>query len=200
MGYKKPLQSRAIITENRLLEALVNLLKVKPLSGLTIEEIADTASLTKGAFLKRFGSKKQALFLLWDRYIDDSVALKNRLKANLVNYRTAVDACAYISSEIENMQAANFSINRAMYEEYSEDLNIHPGTQRIFLECVDLVQDVRKRFAYEDTPRDERDFAAAQLLISLNFHFVLKAMPGLPVDAKKRHRLIGRLVVEALKH
>lgn len=200
MGYKRPLQPRAILTENRLLDALIKLLKVKPLSGLTIEEVAHTANLTKGAFLKRFGSKKQALFLLWDRYIDDSVALKNHLAANLVNYKTAVDACAYISSEIEKMQTANFSINRAMYEEYAEELMIHSGTQRIFLECVDLMQSVRRRFAYEDTPRGERDFAAAQLLISLNYHYVLKAMPGLPADAQNRHRLIGRLVVEALKH
>ena len=200
MSYKKPLQPRAVVSEERLLEAMVELLNGKPLARITIEEIAQQAHLTKGAFLKRFGSKKQALLVLWERYIAESVVLKERLVAKASSFKTAVEACTFISQEIEAMQSRNFSINRAMHEEYSEDLLIHPGTQKIFMECVDLVQRVRQRFTMEATPKDERDFAAAQLLISLNYYSVLKAMPGLPADAVKRHHLIGRLVVETLKH
>ena len=57
--YKKPLQPRAIATEKRFLDALNDLLKEKSLGQLSIDEIADHAQLTRGAFLKRFVQKSK---------------------------------------------------------------------------------------------------------------------------------------------
>ena len=60
MTYKKPLQSRAILTEQRFLDALHELLQEKSLGQLTVDDIAEKAQLTRGAFLKRFGTKNAA--------------------------------------------------------------------------------------------------------------------------------------------
>ncbi|MGV0960246.1 MAG: TetR/AcrR family transcriptional regulator [Limnohabitans sp.] len=197
--YKKPLQARSIASEERFLDVLDLLLKEKSFGQLTIDEIAEHAFLTRGAFLKRFGSKKQALFVLWARYCERSIALKNRLIDNLGNYASALDACTDISKEIEAIQIIDFSANRAMHEDFHETLQVNAVTKRIFLEGVDLVHRVRQRFMHAGANRDGRDYAAAQLFISLNFNYVLNAMPGLPADPDQRHRLIGRLVVEAMK-
>ena len=72
--YKKPKQTRAVITEQKFLDALSSLLSEKSLNKLTIEEIAERANLHRGAFLKRFGSKRQALFVLFERYCFDASA------------------------------------------------------------------------------------------------------------------------------
>lgn len=197
--YKKPLQPRAIASEERFLDALDHLLKEKSLGQLTIDEIAEKAFLTRGAFLRRFGTKKQALFVLWDRYCDGCIAVKERLANNLDLYANALDACADISREIAALHTLGFSANRAMHEDFLEELMINPATKNIFMAGVDLLHRVRTRFLHEDSPRDSRDFAATQVIITLNYNYVLQAAPGLPADPVQRHRLIARLVVEALK-
>lgn len=197
--YKKPLQARSIASEERFLDVLDILLKEKSYGQLTIDEIAERAFLTRGAFLKRFGSKKQALFVLWARYGERSMVVKNRLVENLSGYATALDACTDISREIEALQINDFSANRAMHEDFQEDLQINDVTKQIFLNCVDLLHRVRQRFIDDNATKDAKDFAAAQLVISLNYNYVLGAMPGLPADPERRHPLIGRLVVEAMK-
>lgn len=197
--YKKPLQSRAITTETRFLDALNDLLKEKSLGQLTVDQIAEHTHLTRGAFFKRFGSKKQALFFLWERYSERSKALKEQLANKLALYPCALDACIGISQEIEAFQRVNFSANRAMHEDFQEELKINPITKKIFLEGVDLMHQVRQRFMDENSPKDERDFAAAQLIISLNYNYVLKALPGLPENPQRRHHLIGRLAIEAMR-
>jgi hypothetical protein len=42
-------------------------------------------------------------------------------------------------------------------------------------------------------------YAAAQLLVSLNFHYVMRAMPALPLDDYQRHTLNAALIALALK-
>lgn len=197
--YKKPVQPRARTSEDRFLGAMDKLLKEKPLGQLTIDEIAELAHLTRGAFLRRFGSKKQALFVLWDRYCDRCIAVQERLLGNLGIYASALDACADISHEIEGLHIYGFSANRAMNEDFLEELSIHESTKKIFLAGVDLIHRVRTRFLHEGSALDGRDFAATQVIITLNYNYVLKAAPGLPAEPAKRHRLIARLVVEAMK-
>lgn len=197
--YKKPVQPRARASEDRFLDALDELLKEKSLGQLTIDEVAERAHLTRGAFLRRFGSKKQALFVLWDRYCDRCIAVQERLVGNLGTYASALDACAAISREIEGLHTYGFSANRAMNEEFMEELSIHASTKKIFLAGVDLIHRVRTRFLHEGAPLDGRDFAATQVIITLNYNYVLKAAPGLPEKPAQRHRLIARLVVEAMR-
>ncbi len=197
--YSKPLQSRAIATENKLLDALDTLLRDRSLGQLTIDAIAEHSHLTRGAFLKRFGSKKQALFVLWARYCDKCIAVETQLANSLDRYPTALEACADISREIEILHTEGFSANRAMNEDFLEDLMIDPATKKIFLAGVDLMHRVRTRFLRGGPTQDSRDFASAQVIITLNYNYVLRAAPGLPSDQVMRHRLIARLVVEAMK-
>lgn len=197
--YKKPLQARAMETEKRFLDALNILLKKRSLAQLSIDEIADSAGLARGAFLKRFGSKKQALLILWERYCDRALAESAKIRLELPTYENAMDACAYISRQIEMIQTVDFSANRAMHEDFQEQLIIHPQTKRIFLDCVDVMRLVQRQFLDEKSFSDLGAFAAAQLVVTINYNYVLKAMPGLTADPHHRHKLIGEVVAMTLK-
>ena len=197
--YTRPLQARAIDTERRFLDALNMLLENKCLSQISIDEIAETAGLERGAFLKRFGSKKQALFILWERYIERAFATAEMLKAELPTFTNAMEACAYISKHIETIQTTDFSVNRAMHEDFLEKLNVNSETKKIFMACVNLMRLVQGQFLEAKSFSDQGAFAAAQLIITLNYNYVLRAMPGFIVNDNDRHRLIGEIVAMSLK-
>jgi AcrR family transcriptional regulator len=197
--YKKPLQPRAIATENRFLDALNELLKDKSLGQLSIDEIAQHAQLTRGAFLKRFGSKKQALFVLWAFYCTRASEEMVTIANGLQDFACIEDACMHMSRRLEHIQTHAFSVNRAMHEDFQENLRIDPQTKKIFLDCVGLMRQVQKRFNLAHSASDAGAFAAAQLLITINYNYVLKAMPALPIDPQARHKLIGDVVALALK-
>ena len=197
--YKIPLQARAIETETRFLDALNILLKNKCLTQLSIDEIAETAGLERGAFLKRFGSKKQALLILWGRYSLRAFATAERCKRELPTFTNAIEACAYISKQIEKTQTSDFSVNRAMHEDFLEKLNVNSETKKIFMSCVNVMRLVQRRFLEAKSFSDQGAFAAAQLIITINYNYVLRAMPGLTVDDDDRHRLIGEIIAMSLK-
>lgn len=197
--YQKPIQPRAIATEQRFLEALHHLLTQKSFGQLSIDEIAEHAGLTHSAFLKRFGSKKQALLVLYEKYCDKASAVMSEIVRNMASYARVEDACREMSIQLERIQMEDFPANRAMHEDFLEKLQVDPRTKKIFLECVDLMRHAQKTLMKEDTVSDVGAFAAAQLLITINYNYVLKAMPALPVAAELRHRLIGKIVVQALK-
>jgi len=196
--YKKPLQQRAKDTEKRFLDAMNSLLKSKSLTKLSIEEIAETAGLDRGAFLKRFGSKKQALLMLWERYSITALATAEMCKRELPTFTNAMEACAYISKHIERIQTTDFSANRAMHEDFLEKLIVNPETKKIFMACVNLMRQVQRQFLDAESFTDQGAFAAAQLIITINYNYILKAMPGLPAN-DDRHRLIGEIVAMSLK-
>jgi AcrR family transcriptional regulator len=197
--YKKPLQSRAIVTEQRFLDGLHELLEEKSLGQITVEEIADKAQLTRGAFLKRFGSKKQALLILYDRYCDKVYAGMAEITLNLPQHTHAADVCYSMSKQAEALQMLDFPANRAMHEVFQEQLTIDRRTKEIFMACVDLMRKIQALFLPQTGASDTGAFAAAQLLFTLDYNFVLKSMPGFPRDPEVRHRLIGRLVAHTLE-
>ena len=197
--YKKPLQPRAIATEKRFLDALNDLLKEKSLGQLSIDEIADHAQLTRGAFLKRFGSKKQALFVLWASYCNLASEQMVSIAACMPKFACIEDACMHMSKTLEHIQTLEFSVNRAMHEDFQENLRIDPQTKKIFLDCVDLMRQAQKQFNLAGAASDAGAFAAAQLLVTINYNYVLKAMPALPANSQARHKLIGDVVALALR-
>ncbi|MFM7025125.1 MAG: TetR/AcrR family transcriptional regulator [Limnohabitans sp.] len=197
--YQKPIQHRAIATEHRFLDALNHLLKEKSFGQLSIDEIAGHAGLTHSAFLKRFGTKKQALLVLYEKYCDKASAEMSEIRRNLSKYVHVEDVCREMSIQLERIQLQDFPANRAMHEDFLEKLEVDPRTKKIFLECVDLMRCVQQAFLKGTSASDTGAFAAAQLLITINYNYVLKAMPALPVGADERHRLIGKVVAEALK-
>ena len=197
--YQKPIQPRAIATEQRFLDALHQLLTQKSFGQLSIDEIAEHAGLTHSAFLKRFGTKKQALLVLYEKYCDKASAVMAEIARNVATYAHIEDVCQEMSVQLERIQLLDFPANRAMHEDFLEKLEVDPRTKKIFLECVGLMRCVQQAFMRESTASDVGTFAAAQLLITINYNYVLKAMPALPLNAQLRHRLIGKIVAEALK-
>jgi hypothetical protein len=65
--------------------------------------------------------------------------------------------------------------------------------------CVNLMRLVQGQFLEAKSFSDQGAFAAAQLIITINYNYVLRAMPGLTVDHDDRHRLIGEIVAMSLK-
>lgn len=198
--YVKPRQARAIQTEQKFLVALNELLQHKCLSALTIDEIAAHARLTRSAFLKRFGTKKQALLLLYEDYCTRVLASMAEIRQNLSTFADVMAVCYEISSQAEKLQVADFSANRAMHELFMEELTVAPQTKMLFIECVALMKNIqREKMAAGMQGTDVGAFSAAQLIFTINYNHVLKAMPGLPRDFHTRHTLIARMVSEALK-
>ena len=196
--YKKPLQARAIATEQRFLDALHDLLQDKSLGQLTIDEIAERAHLTRSAFLKRFGSKKQALLVLYERYCEKVFAVMAQIEQNLPQYACAQEACSQVSMHAERLQMADFPANRAMHEVFQEELAVDPRTKALFMQGVALMRKIQNQWLQGTSASDSGAFAAAQLLLTIDYNYVLKAMPGLPADLQMRHRLIGNITYQAL--
>lgn len=197
--YSPPRQSRAVQTEQRFLQVFEELLLEKSFNRTTIQEIAERASLDKGAFLKRFGTKKQALLLLFEAYCQRVYVMLADLKTELPAFSNPQDFCLEVSARYEEVLQKNLASNRAMNELYMEDLKVDPLTKGIFMAGVDLFVSAQAHFSDIRHGTKAGAFAAAQLVLTINYNYALKAMPALPEDANKRQFLIARSMVEALK-
>lgn len=197
--YNPPKQQRAIDTERRFLEAMDALLTSSSYSKISIEMIASHANLHKGAFLNRFGSKKQALVVLFGQYceecychIDDMIRSVPKTGSNIESIG------ADISATFEQLLVKHFSANRGMYECFGEDLKVHPLTKGIFKRTVVMMKVIQSHYGITQRRASAQAFAATQILVTVNFNFVMNAMPGLPASQVKRHQLIGKLIAETL--
>lgn len=199
VSYSTPQQARAKTTEQKFLDTLNELLQHKSLGLLTVDEIAEKAGLTRSAFLKRFGSKKQALLVLYGRYCDKVVAAMTAVSNEMQSFANAFEACYRISTDAERLQTADFSANRAMHELFMEELDAHPQTKALFMHCCHLMRQIQQVHLPQGTGTDVGAYAAAQLIFTINYNHVLKAMPGLPRDWATRHRMIATIVSDALE-
>lgn len=198
--YKKPLQPRAVNTEQKFLNALNELLRDKSFGQLTVEAIADHAELTRSAFLKRFGSKKQALLILWQQYCDLCIIASRNFIQNLQSNTSSLEeVCTQISKSLEQLQIKHFSANRAINEHFLEDLKVAEPTKIAFLESVEMMRCVQKKYLSGTAATDAGAFAAAQISLTINYNYALRAMPALPKDPNIRHRLIGQLIAKSLE-
>lgn len=198
MTFRPPSQPRAQLSTERFLDALKGLLEEKCYSDISIEDIAGRAKQTKSAFLKRFGTKEQSLYVLFSVYADEVSASMARLVRGLDD-KTPLDELLFgMSFHFEHMLKKHFSANRAMNENFNRTLEHHPITERIFGECVEMMRVMQRRYLHEGYS-DTGAKAAAQLLVSLNFHYLLNIMPALPADQTERHRLIVDILILTLK-
>lgn len=198
--YKTPLQKRALTTEQRFLDAMVALLEQKSLGLLTIDDIAAKAGLTRSAFLKRFGAKNQALLVLYGRYCDKVLMAMAEVAKDMHSFENAIEACCRVSMDAEQLQAEDFAANRGMHELFMEKLQVHPLTQALFKQCCELMKHIQRVHLPPGTGTDAGAYAAAQLIFTINYNHVLKAMPGLPRDPQTRHQMIAKLVKQALEY
>jgi AcrR family transcriptional regulator len=199
MKYLKPIQKRAESTEKKFLDAMDLCLRNGSYNQTTVEEIAARAGLHRGAFLKRFGSKKNALLALYDRYCDDVMNDLAKAKKWIATSDCLVSLCAHLSSQLEVLQRRHFGSNRAMHEYFLDNLETDAQTQRIFLETVELMRLVQRHWLSDYSYSDVGAFSATQLLVTINYNFVLQAMPALPRDDGNRHQLIAECMACAMK-
>lgn len=196
--YNAPKQPRAKESESKFLNALDQILRHQSFNKTSIQEIADQAGLHKGAFLKRFGTKRAALIELFERYCvkaSQAIALGHKRMAQHILLH---DLCFELSHTLESLQRKHFSANRAMHEFFMEELEVAPQTKRIFRELVGLMQAIQQHYLADQHCTAAGAYAAAQLMVTLNYNYVLQAMPGLPQDETHRHQLIAQLIIRSL--
>ena len=195
--YSEPKQDRSKATEEAFLSALDMLLVQTSFKNLSIEDIAREAGISKGAFLRRFGSKRQALYVLYDRYCEKTVVVMDRIVSELPLKEQATESLFDMSKSLERLIKEDYSCNRAMREDFQENLEVHPSTRRIFLYCVEMMHRTQKRFL--GVTNETGAYSAAQILITNTFEYVFNAMPGLPRDYEQRHKLMAEILLVALQ-
>lgn len=199
MPYSAPTQSRSRTTELKFLAALDDLLRENGYSNTTIHDLAGKAGLTKAAFLKRFGSKEQAVIVLFSKYCDQVSGLMRSLLNQLTDFPTLHFTLREISQQFEAVLQIHMSSNRAMHEHFQQHLEVHDLTKEIFKQCVELMKAVQAQFLEEESYTDAGAWYATQLLVTIDYNYLLRAMPALPEDHSKRHNLVAELLELALK-
>jgi AcrR family transcriptional regulator len=197
--YSTPKQQRGFLTEQRFLDALDKCLHSKSFSDTSVEEIASTAGLHRGAFLKRFGSKKGALKILYSRYCSQAHDEIRRIRDSKSEWSSALMVCKEASVGLERIQKQSFACNRAMQELFIESLTTDEQTKDIFLAAVLLLREIQEGFFPENSHSESGALAATQLMVTVNYNFLLNAMPALPREADQRHSLIAECMVLALR-
>lgn len=199
MPYTIPTQTRSRNTERRFLAALDELLRINGYSNTTIDEVADRAGLTRAAFLKRFGSKEQAVIVLFSKYCDQVTGLMRSLNNQLADFPTLHFTLREMSQQFEAVLQMHMSSNRAMHEHFQQRLEVHDLTKQIFKQCVGLMKAVQGRFLDEGTYTEAGAWYATQFLVTIDYNYLLRAMPALPEDHDARHNLIADVLEMALK-
>lgn len=199
MKYTPPTQPRAIDTERKFLSALNDLLGIHGYTNTTIDDVADLAGLTKAAFLKRFGSKEQAVIVLFSKYCDQVSDLMQSLHSQLSEYQNLHFTLCEMSKQFEAVLQRHISSNRAMHEHFQQRLEVHDLTKQIFKQCVGLMKDVQVRFLEEGSYTDSGAWYASQLLVTIDYNYLLRAMPAMPEDHDARHNLVADILKVALK-
>lgn len=197
-AYQAPKQQRAIESETRFLNAFDEILKQRSYNNTTILDIANRAGLHKGAFLKRFGTKRGALVELFERYCIAASSAIAQGHARIDQHSLLHELCFELSQTQEKLQLIHFSANRAMHEFFMEELEVEPQTKRIFKQLAGLMQSIQNHYLPDQNCTAEGAYAAAQLMVTLNYNYVLQAMPAFPSNHKQRHDLIANLVIRAL--
>lgn len=197
--YRSPTQSRAKKTEDAFLSAFRQLLRDQGFAKTSIDDVAMLSGQTRSAFLSRFGTKKAALFVLFDEYCAEVSELMSEISLQIQNLPNAM-ACAYqMSTRFEVKLIEHFASNRAMHELYLEDLRTDERTQRIFRQLVDLMRKTQENHLPKGTYTETGAYSAAQLLVTINYNYVLKAMPAFAREREIRHVMIAEAIAVALR-
>lgn len=199
MTFTPPKQDRSRQSTDAFLDALEACLNTTGMTRTTIEQVAERAQLGRAAFLRRFGSKREAVLVLYDRYADQCVAELDRMCTAVCNYSSAEAFLTSLYDATEQMQLAHFGLNLAMTQDFADELETAAGTKRVFYAFLAIMEQVQDRFLPPEAKSAEGRFAASQLIITLSLNYTLRAMPGLPRDAGRRHALMGQIAWLALR-
>jgi|GEM_PF-1615576 len=196
-NYTPPATPEEAEDEARFLAVLEALLKSTAFNALTVPDIAKAAGSDKTTFIRRFGSKRNALDILFERFCDE---VRTELAAihSMSDTHSLQKLCFEMSSRYARLVKAHFSANRAMYELFLEKLDTTDKTKEIFLSTIELLEAVRAKKQPEKGSA-AGSYAAAQMLVNTNYNYAMAAMPGLPADDEVRHTLISDFMIRALQ-
>lgn len=198
MTYSKPIQDRAKKTAELFLQALGQQLLIKGYANTTIDEVVAQCGLTRAAFIKRFGSKETAVLVLFEAYCDEATERMTTIQESLETEPSLHSVLYTVSSTFEDLLTKYLAVNRAMHEHFLQNLKVHALTKRIFIQCVEMMEQIQSQYLKGVACSSQGTWAAAQLLVTTDYNYALKAMPGLPVDKKQRHELIADVLEVAL--
>ena len=133
MTFTPPKQDRSRLSTDAFLDALEACLNTTGMTRTTIEQVADRAQLGRAAFLRRFGSKREAVLVLYDRYANQCVTELDRMRATVDNCAAAEDFLTSLYAATEQMELAHFGLNLAMHQDFADELETAAGTKRVFL-------------------------------------------------------------------
>jgi AcrR family transcriptional regulator len=199
MSYKPPIQHRAKVTEEKFLSAFDELMRENGFEQTTVDEIAQRAGLTRASLLARFGSKEQALLILYSRYCDRATKTMYKFMDELPLETDMLMVLENMSKQLLVLVVRDLSSNRAMHEHFLKNLETHDLTKGIFRTCVQMMTAVQNRFLEPGSFTANGAWSAAQLLVTIEFNSALQGMPGLPQDTNARHRLVAEILALALQ-
>lgn len=87
----------------------------------------------------------------------------------------------------------------ALREHFQKRLEVHDLTKKIFKQAVELMKAIQAQFLEEESYTDAGAWYAAQLLVTIDYNYLLRAMPAFPKDRDARHSLLADLLEVALK-
>jgi AcrR family transcriptional regulator len=194
-------QARSLDTERRFLISLNELLADQSFTSTSIQQIADHAGLQKAAFTKRFGTKRDALFALFDVYCDAINLLIHELKDSHEKGETQIEEILFnLSIKFSETLNSHIASNRAMHELFLEDFETNERTKAIFKNATDLLSSIfQSTSKYNNDIYKYKVFNTTQLLVTLTYQYGIGAMPAFPDDPEERHRLIARLLITTMQ-
>lgn len=195
--YSPPQQARAIETERMLLGAFLEELDRSGFEDTNLSVVAKKAGITRPGLLRRFGSKRGLLLVLYDRYCDDCVLQLRHFKADFRDYASLASLIQHLYIATERMHQDNYSLNLAMSQMYFSELAPANGTKRVFKEFLSLFGALEENGWYNENIAGT--YAGIQIIISTSLNYTLGAMGGFPRDQNIRAQLVSRLVIEALR-
>lgn len=196
--YHPPQQARAIETERLLLARFLEELERSGFAATNLSVVAKKAGVTRPGLLRRFGSKRGLLLVLYDRYCDDCVSQLERFKAGFQDYASLASLIQHLYFATERMHQDNYSLNLAMSQIYFDELSPENGTKRVFKAFLSLFQTLEENGWYNKNI--DGTYAGIQIIISTSLNYTLGAMGGFPRDQNLRAKLVSRLVIEALRN
>ena len=181
------------------MRAFDELLRLHGFSQTTVDDVAELSGQTRSSFLKRFGSKQGALEVLFEKYCDDASAAMRDIMSELQHTTGLHPILMSVSQRYEALLQTHKASNRAMHEHFMKDLEVHELTKAIFRQSVEMMGRIQHRFLEQGTYTDKGAWSAAQILVTVNYNYVLEAMPALPAGYSERHHLIADLLETVLK-
>lgn len=197
MAYRPPQQSRSRTSEDEMLAAFQSSLEKHGYLETNLEQVAAEAGLSRPGFLKRFGSKKGALIILYNRYCDECVDVLKSIRDEVSDYTNLTDFFSMLYQRTEEAQLANFAVNRAMSQDFFAELSVAEGTVEVFKAFLEVMNELQKQDYVPQAVTPAGQYAASQLIITIGLNSALGAMTGLPRDKSERVALVGHLAKEA---